>query len=119
MPKVCVAIADGEKVRELRIAAGLSTAELGRKLKPKRTSQTIRNIESGERVSEKIVVQVARALRVSADDVIQQRIDPFQAGALAAARDISDGDIPGTQAFHRAAAAVIAAGIESAPGAAA
>jgi transcriptional regulator with XRE-family HTH domain len=84
MPQVPTVIPDREKIRQLRLEAGLSPAQLADKLPPggerKRHGQTIRKIESDgpwayTRVSELLIYQIAKALGVKAAEIVKPEPD--------------------------------------------
>lgn len=65
MPETRTIPHDGEKIRELREAAGLNLVELGKLTR--RHPQSLRNIELGRTASVVTLARIAKALKVDLD----------------------------------------------------
>ena len=71
MSQVPVAIADGKRVRALRLERGLTAGQLAKSIGPHRHERTIYNIEAGgKRTSLTLLSQIARALGVTEADLV-------------------------------------------------
>lgn len=73
MALVPVAVADGKKLKALRLERGWSANQLAKKIGPHRHERTIYNLESGgKNASLTLISQIARVLGVSEADLIAE-----------------------------------------------